>query len=157
MKTYHIIFSIALISLSSCSALKEAEKVIETQRVQIEELEKQKEYTPDRMAADARRDAIKHIVFFKLKDDSDRKIFKTLYYNLKELESIEYVNNFSLSEKLEEKYSSAVRTDYNLVMYMTFASEEHLAKYQEHEIHNRVKESNMELISEVWSYDFKTL
>jgi len=157
MKLKQIVFILALFSLSSCSALKEAEKEIDRQKVIIEELEKAQEYEPDRMAADTQLDAIKHIVFFKLRKPEDRVSFKTLFYNLKELEGIEYVNNFALHKKIDEVYSPLVRTDYDIVMYMTFASEKHLVLYQNSEIHNKVKDSNMELIEEVWSYDFKTL
>lgn len=157
MKLRHLIFCIILFSLSSCSALKEAEKEIERQQVLIEELEKQKEYTPERQSSSADLDAVKHIVFFKLSDGEDRKTYKTFYYLLKELEGIEYVNNFELSETLKEEYSGHVKSDYDLVMFMTFASEDHLAKYQKHEIHLKVQEMSVEYVSNVWSYDFKSV
>ena len=157
MKYYHILPIIILLSLSSCSALKEAEREIADQKEKISELEKEIAYAEKRIPSSTETDRIKHIVFFKLIDGEDRKSFKHLFYLLKELEGIEYVSNFKVCEKMEDSYSEYARTDYDLSMYMTFGSEAHLQKYQKHEIHQKVKEASMKYISELWSYDISTL
>lgn len=157
MKIQFLLLLIAL-SLSSCSALKEAQKEIEQQRTVIEDLERQIEYAaPDRHASTSDRAAIRHIVFFQMNKGSDKNAWKKFYYLLKDLESIEYVTEFKLGKSLEEEYSAHMRTDYDMVMYMTFASEAHLAKYQKHELHLKIREASSEFISEVWSYDFTSI
>jgi len=157
MKVYLIILSIFLISLSSCSALKEAEKEIERQKIIIEELEKQKEYEPKRQAANSKRDEVKHIVFFKLVKGSDKNSLDKFSYLLRELENIEYISSIELCHSLEKKYTKHVRSDYDIILYMTFPTEMHLAKYQQQETHIKIQEATKGFISDVWSYDFKTV
>lgn len=155
MKIQVIILIALTFSLGSCSALKEANKEIERQRVLIEDLEHAKEYAPERHASDSDLDAVKHIVFFKMNDGADKDAWKKFYYLLKELSSIEYVTDLEIGKSLEGEYAEHVKMDYDMVMHMTFASEKHLAKYQQHELHQKIKENSKDFISNVWSYDFE--
>lgn len=96
------------------------------------------------------RKTIKHVVFWKLKDENKEKNLTEMIKRLKELKN-EVPEVLKLETGVDFNGSAAA---WDIALYTEFSSKDDLAKYQQNEKHIEVKEFIKTIISEAAVVDF---
>ncbi len=85
--------------------------------------------------SDSKRQLV-HLVWFDMKADADHRAF---FVELRKLEAIQQVNGLEIG-KFQELGDQRAMSELELVMRMSFDSEEDYRTYQDHPVHQQLKQ-----------------